>query len=448
MHIDHWMTFGTFSEQRFFIYPRKDTYDGVVINGNMAVYAPDGLSQFILEKTNKLQYLIDPLTHAFQHDPEILITVNKDGIKQVKTSILSLAEKLGTPINKLVGKRPIQPKDFEDKEVLKEFVNNCLNFQAGQLTDKMIDSDTNKKYLNRKKEELTPYALITPYFYIEETTIDNWLPIQSDFIKYSIEYRTKQKIFTSIVVDKGIISNEDSLDRIIREFSQFDIDGFIIWVDDLNENETQISNLRGVLKLAKGLKRKPNQEIINLHGGYFSILAAGTLGNQTFTGVAHGPEYGEYRSVIPVGGGIPLAKYYICLLHRRTKYREAVRAFESKDWLKNPSSFHNNICNCSKCKEVINDNIRNFVEFGRTNVKEVRRGNSIVRIEYPTTQTRENCLLHYLQMKSEEYNFSASASKEEILSELEKGITEFEDILGLEGVSHLKKWEKIFAPSL
>jgi len=68
MAIEHWMQFGTFAEQRHFAYPTLDTYKGVIINGNMAAYAPDGLAAFLLERTG-LIYLIDPMTHAFQHDP-------------------------------------------------------------------------------------------------------------------------------------------------------------------------------------------------------------------------------------------------------------------------------------------------------------------------------------------------------------------------------------------
>jgi len=444
MHINHWMTFGTFSEQRFFIYPKKETYSGVIINGNMAVYAPDGLGQFILEKTDKLKYLIDPLTHAFQHDVEFLLSETKDGKKQVKSSIRELSDKLGPPISHIVGDRPIQPKDFRDKGLLKDFVINCLDFQLKQLSERMLDSDTNKKYLNFKNEELCPYALITPYFYMEETTLDDWLPIQTEIIRLALEQKNSQKLFTAVVIDKGIISSKDHLDLVIQNLSKFDLDGYLIWVDDLNENETQTTNLKGLLALAKGLRKRPEQDIINLHGGYFSTLAAGTLGNGDFSGVAHGPEYGEFRSVVPIGGGIPIAKYYIRAIHKRTKYKEAIRAFRKKGWLKDSNSFHQNICNCQQCRQVIQNEVRNFVEFGTTTVKEVKRGTGIIRIEYPTTKTKENCLLHYLQMKAEEYKFSGSATKEELLEDLVKGITDFEDTFGSEGISHLKKWKSIF----
>ena len=80
--IDHWMMFGTFGQQRHFVYPSPETYRGVIINANMAAYAPAGLAAFLMEKTQGLRYIIDPLTHAFQHEPTAI--QNDDG--EVKTS--------------------------------------------------------------------------------------------------------------------------------------------------------------------------------------------------------------------------------------------------------------------------------------------------------------------------------------------------------------------------
>ena len=124
MQIDHWMTFGTFAEQNYFIYPGVDTYKGVIINGNMAAYAPDGLAAFLLEKTPSLPYLIDPLTHAFQHNTNAI----KNEKNEVKKSIFNLSGYYGDPIEKHVGKRPILPEDFDNEE-LRTFVERCLNFQ-------------------------------------------------------------------------------------------------------------------------------------------------------------------------------------------------------------------------------------------------------------------------------------------------------------------------------
>ena len=183
------------------------------------------------------------------------------------------------------------------------------------------------------------------------------------------------------------------------------------------------------------------REVINLHGGYFSVLAAGTLGKSAMSGVTHGPEFGEFRSVVPVGGGIPIARYYIPALHTRIRYREAVKFLKAKGWLVSAEAFREHVCDCPECLETLGGDISRFTEFGKGKVKDVKRGSGIVRIEYPTTQTKLHCLRHYLQRKAIEYRFADTASKEQIIANLHDG-RGFKDVMGLDGVSHLQRWEK------
>src|SRR5205807_7935560 len=94
MPIDHWMMFGTFAEQKHFVYPSPDTYrpGGTIITANMAAYAPAGLADFLLESSGgRLNYIIDPLTHAFQHSPNS-VTDSED---KPKKSIYQLAVAYG-----------------------------------------------------------------------------------------------------------------------------------------------------------------------------------------------------------------------------------------------------------------------------------------------------------------------------------------------------------------
>ena len=172
MPIDHWMMFGTFAEQRHFVYPTKETYQGAIINGNMAAHAPHGLAAFLLEKTASLKYIIDPLTHAFQHDPEFI--VNKDG--EPKTSIKSLAEIYGLPTDGLVGRSPVLPADFDDDDYFGNSSSVACIFRIENLQYLMAESDA-MKYLDVQPAELRPYALIPPYFYMTEATYKVWLPV-------------------------------------------------------------------------------------------------------------------------------------------------------------------------------------------------------------------------------------------------------------------------------
>ena len=90
---------------------------------------------------------------------------------------------------------------------------------------------------------------------------------------------------------------------------------------------------------------------------FFSILSAGELGGQSMTGVAHGPEFGEYRSVVPVGGGIPIPKYYMRELHIRMMYESALRLIENMGWRSDAETYYKNVCGCKECRDVIKDDI-------------------------------------------------------------------------------------------
>ena len=440
MSVDHWMTFSTFAEQDYFAYPNRDTYNGVIINGNMAAYAPAGLAAFLLEKVSReTSYLIDPLTHAFQHDPGLI--EGSDG--RPKASIQRMADAYGPPISDQVGSKPIHPESFRNDEILRQFVTRCVNYQNCQLADKMKESNA-AKYLGTESE-LLPYAVVAPYFYLTEATIDDWLPINVRAAQMAVHRANeRQKCFAAIVVSQGILLNNRAIDRITDGFSEVDLDGFLLWIDNLDEQSAAGAELTGLLKLSARLRGDESREVINLHGGYFSILAAGVLGNGAMSGVAHGPEFGEFRSVVPVGGGIPISRYYVPKLHARVRYREAVSIFREAGWLGSATAFHENVCDCRECESVLDGDAGNFVKFGEGTPKQVRRRHGIVSIDFPTKEARERCLKHYLERKHREYQATTGAPRDILLKNLRDGELEFRELVGIDGVAHLKLWRMVF----
>ncbi len=441
MTVDHWMMFGTFAEQRHFEYPKKGAYQGVVINANMAAYAPAGLAAFLLEKTADAQYIVDPLTHAFQHHPDFIR--NKDG--DPKAAIRSLSEHYDGPVAKHIGKRPVLPKHFEDNGELREFTINCIDFQLNHLKGFMEKNDA-AKYLE-DGECSPPYAVITPYFYLTESSFESWLPVMKRAAEFAMEHApADMKVFASVVVSQGVLVSEKARIAIEETLSALPLNGFTVWVDNLDEQNASSLELECLLDLASKLRGADNREVVNLHGGYFSVLSAGVLGDaRYFSGVTHGPEFGEHRSVVPVGGGIPIARYYIPRLHSRVRYRDAQRMFNAMGWLDSADEFHSNVCKCAECKNVISGDIDNFTLFGDGNVKSVKRKHGIVRIEFPTGDTKLRCLRHYLQRKTLEYKAATEVSKEKLLEELLASADLYEEAAGLEGVGHLRQWHKIFS---
>jgi hypothetical protein len=441
MSVDHWMTFSTFAEQDHFSYPEKNAYQGVIINGNMAAYAPAGLAAFLLEKTSAdTSYLIDPLTHAFQHDPGLIEGV--DG--RPKASIQKMADAYGAPVSDYVGFKPLLPENFESRKLLDAFVARCINYQKCQLSDYMKESDA-AKYLLDPDTSLPPYAIIAPYFYLTETTIHEWLPVNFRAALSTVnQLEGTAKCFAAIVVSQGVLLAPDLIAHILSTFSGVRLDGFLLWADNLDEQSAAGAELNGLLTLARGLRGGGSREVINLHGGYFSILAAGPLGDGAMSGVAHGPEFGEFRSVVPVGGGIPISRYYVPKLHSRMRYREAAAIFREANWLSSAEEFHGNVCDCVECKSVLDGDPGNFTKFGEGNAKQVRRRHGIVSIDFPTKEAKARCLRHYLQRKHREYAAASKAPREALLKNLRDGEIEYRDLVGLSGVAHLQLWRKVF----
>jgi len=439
MAIEHWMMFSTFAEQRYFIYPDRTTYSIAVINGNMAAHAPTGLAAFLLEKTADLPYIIDPLTHAFQHDP---VHIQNDS-GEAKSSISKLATAYGEPIAGLAGSRPLRPKDLADDGVLSAFVSQCVEFQRCQLADVMAKSPA-RKYVDKPLAALRPKAVVAPYFYMTETTVDAWSPVARRSVEFALKVASGIPVYAAVVVGQGVLLDPRARAGVVSALGSLDVSGYLLWVDDFDEHEAGIAELKALVAMARDLRSGGKKQVTNLHGGYFSILMAGALGDSALSGVTHGPEFGESRPVIPVGGGIPIARYYVPRLHARVKYRDALRYFRAKKYLESAARFHESVCGCEVCRQTLQGEAARFVEFGKSELKQVKRGAGVVPIEFPTTATKELCLKHYLQRKKMEFQMSAHADEDSIVRELQSGYDEYEEVVGLDGVAHLQRWAAAF----
>jgi uncharacterized protein Usg len=154
-------------------------------------------------------------------------------------------------------------------------------------------------------------------------------------------------------------------------------------------------------------------------------------------GVSHGLEYGESRSVVPVGGGFPTAKFYYPKLHIRLIFRDAFRAVRASNGTNSVDEYHNQICNCKMCKEVIiNDPEINFEEYGRTVQKKGGR-------PYPATETKDKTVAHYMWCKKREYRFAPS--KDNVIQELNETKKLLGGTLHSSNVQHCKVWSTVLS---
>ncbi len=417
----HILRYGTVAEKAH-LEKAISAYDYLSINGNTAAYVSTAIAKFIVDKFFSNQdrgFFIDPITYAFQKEIHLLKSKSKiTGETKIKKSVEKLIEIYQYPVNKVKDDISVSVADFSDIQIVTEFCKRTLDFQYSIVHDHIEKNDL-CKYLEYITDEdfrhlcqLRPKFLIAPYFYLDlqDSNFDKWLNINCQFVDVAKEQSeidfSNLDIYAQIVISKNVLYDANAIQKIAAAYSRTNCDGITIWVDNLNEHEATIYELQGLINLLKALPQKP---IYNMYGGYFSIL----LTNKSIgllEGVSHGLEYGESRSVYPVGGGIPVSKYYYLPLHQRLDFTKAfyllehIKALDTtlENW-GTPDKYYEEICKCSQCKAVIKREMINFIEFESKEFYEVHRKNQTLRRKKASSETKKNCLYHYLLCKKIEF---------------------------------------------
>jgi hypothetical protein len=190
-----------------------------------------------------------------------------------------------------------------------------------------------------------------------------------------------------------------------------------------------------------------------MYGGFFSILLT-HRSIQLLSGVSHGMEYGESREVYPVGGGIPVSKYYFMPLHQRKDFTKAFYLLEHNNIL--DTTVHNwgdcekyyaEICDCVQCRTILENKMSNFVKFESDQYYEIRRRNIITRRKKASSETKKNCLYHYLLCKKVEFTRARNHKIANILKSLKEEKEKYISSVFLETgeLDYLDNWYSVIS---
>lgn len=447
----HLLRYGTNAWQKHFhLNGSENLYDAMVINANMIAFSPDTISTFIVKKTVKKPFFIDPITHAFQHNQSFICDSSGKKIKKSISKLIlaywdCLKDKICIEDNKdLLPNKRLEITDIDDS-FINSFTENVLKFQKEVSKSKKADDyKWYIEYVNQEDPslnidmELKPTLLVAPYFYLDI----NWLDINIKLVNKAKELEPTEKIFAQIVLDKKIIEraamgDDKVFKSIISAYKKSSADWFLIWIDNYSEHDEVSVSLEKYVEFVRDLKDDSNKEIISLYWSYFSIILT-KLGILNW--VCHWLEYGESRAVIPVWGGIPTAKFYFYPLHKRINESEMFR-FLSTSWTQN---FINDVCDCGICNNLMNPySIENFsMNFWNTETSVTKSRSGFITRHYPSTTTKENSLKHYLCMKKKEFDFIDWNDLQQIKTQLEESSDKYDKYFNQNDISHLSEWKK------
>ena len=451
-HIYH---YNVNSEQRFFLGRRhRPLFDIIALSGNIVSHTPAGVAAFVA--TSGKPFFIDPQTHAFQHPTINLKRDVSDKDKdeepdyQFKPSVVRLAkERLKSPFTRVIERdKPLSPSDFldekgdPDSEKIGEVCNNVVAYQRDTLYESIDEDD--KEFLG-DDNPFKPEFIIAPYFYLSSRDFVRWLKINAACYRKTCELVKDLPVFLAAVISKQFLDLRK--DHLVRKVSELKPDGILLWIDEHTEEELRRDQIRAYIGLLRELKTH-TKTILNSHGGYLSTLLCHPDAGEILSGVGHAINYGEHRSVIPVGGGLPMARFYYPSIHSRLRYGDALEIIRAKGWLNSREAYESNVCNCEQCLELLNN--RNTVDeafftygdstpitFERRSRKNVRQ---IVRLDYPTAEAKQAAARHYLFTKYSEFSWLERASLKELIQELKQTYDDLSEYVDDRAFSHLSYW--------
>ena len=454
VHIYH---YNINAEQRFFLgNVHRPLFDLIALNGNIVSHTPKGVAGFVAT-TNKPFY-VDPQTHAFQH---ATINLKRDVREketdakpdyQWKPSVLRLAkERLKSVFGKVIDyDRPLNPAMFKDdksainQQVVEQVCESVLDFQRNILASSLSEED--REFMD-PVQNFCPHFLLSPYFYLSSKDYSDWL-------KINVECYTKTKslsdgvpVYLPVVISKQFMELRRSI--LIEAISQLKPDGILLWIDDHIEEGLGTSQVGEFVQFLRELQNHTGN-VLNSHGGYLSTLLCHSDCGPLLSGVGHSVNYGESRSVIPVGGGLPMARFYFPSIHSRLKYTDALDIVRAKSWLSNRQNYEQHVCQCEQCTDLLNEhpNIdRAFYVYGKSRPITFERrsrsgGRQLVRLDYPTAEAKLAAARHYLFRKNAEFTTINSASFVELVNRLKSTYDEIATDCDDHSFVHLEIWHR------
>jgi hypothetical protein len=409
-----------------------DAFDQLILNAKIVAHMGSGLSAFLLNNLLGKPYVIDPQTYSFQHDASYLESSSRPG--EISRTFSKLIDRYGPPLNLISHRtvRSVSPVEFAQKGVLERFCARVVEFQRTALTSAGEGSAKYIRFVERKSgkkiHEFGPALLVPPYFFLDSLSWKDWLDINTKaFLSVKDKKRdTDPPIAAQLVLSKDLLLDSAARNQVVTKYAEVKPDAILLWIDSLPEHESSQTELQAFVNLASALSKVA--EVVNLYGGFFSELLVRA---RILAGVAHGLEYGEDRAVLPIGGGVASARYYMPCLHVRMFHRDALRVVRGIGALANQGAFFEKVCDCPTCQEIVTDPNTDFALFGLR--KPGKDGKP-----YPTATTRDICAKHYMHSKKRE--FASDDSVSVAVNKLRTTSTQMKDQVEARLIAHLSRW--------
>ncbi len=378
----------------------KDDFDAVIFNASIVAHSRNAIADLVSVHMNK--YIVDPQTYILQHD--ISVIANSKGV--LKESVRKYFEQLPSFLMESISFGKNQFSIDEIDAHLTELVEKVYDFQVSYINQVMKDKEYNK-YLEFLDISPKPKLVIAPYFMLkaqyDSIERQKWIELNRKSLMQMMERSIDFSVATQLVLDTDVLKNLD-VDEIVSAYNITGYDYIFIWINDFIPIKAKEEYQEKFVELIRKLNAIGKCPIM-AYGGYDSIMLCHENSPVKLYGVAQSVGYGEARQITPVGGGLPVNKYYFYPLHQRLLFRDAAAIlYEQGYFQKNKKvaaeEYHKYICDCSQCVEIIKNDINNFGLYNES-IPFVTRNN--IKRNRPTPDAALKADIHFMNSKVKEW---------------------------------------------
>lgn len=414
------LRYNTGTDKQVFI-KFKDDVSAVIFNATIVAYSSSAVADLV--SVYKNQYIIDPQTHIFQHDIEAIQTIDKKGAPVIKKSVLQYMDQLPPGLRDQYMSKSGNLSVDDIAPYIDELVDKVYLFET-EYVDKYIEKKEYDKYLKFVNLGPRPKLVVAPYFMLKDRylndSIDLWMQLNRKLAeKFISRNSSNYETAIQLVLEKKVLEDADISDLIKKSYEGINIDYAFVWLDDYNgfsATEKQQKNFKKILQAFNEIGIKP----LMSYGGYDAILLCHSELPYRLYGVAQSVGYGETRNITPVGGGLPVNKYYFPPLHSRLNMSNVIailqqQGFLSMDKKLAAEKFFDTICDCKQCKNIIKNNFDNFMLFNESVSFKVR---GTISRNRPTTDATLIAAVHFMCSKMQEWADLETKSYNQLIDEL------------------------------
>lgn len=447
------LRYNTGTDKKAFI-AFKGNFDAVIFNATIVAYSGSAIADLV--SVHKNQYIIDPQTHIMQHD--IMAIMSKDkktGNYSIKKSVKKYLGQLPDKIVRIMEteKRPLTVGEINS--TIDELISKVYTFET-EYVNSFIKEKEYDKYLKYVHIGPQPKVVIAPYFMLkkdmDKTEIGQYLNLNKKCIEKFVNYNkagdSSYTVAVQIVIDREVLTSPDLIEQFREIYCSEGFEYVFIWINDYSTidcSRTEKTAFFDLIKTLNNIGKKP----LMAYGGYDSILLSHKQMKARLYGAAQSVGYGEARAITPVGGGLPVNKYYFGPLHRRMRFDEALNILMDKGYFssekensQHAKDYYMNICDCEQCKEIIKADIDNFQVYNESVPYTVKARYGEIKRNRPTTEATLVAAYHFLFYKNKEWNDLGTNELSSLINSL---IMNFDTYGTSKEQMNIKEWCEIFA---